>query len=107
MKKLKNIKHIFAIIILSLTFLFVGIFLSSDENMSSLNGLFIYRTGNGTWQDTIHKHNLKPSDDIVIIKIDEKTINTIQSSGSDLKMLTIPKSVYIDLIEKLEFVDVK
>jgi CHASE2 domain-containing sensor protein len=37
----------------------------------------------------------------VIIAIDERTINTLQATG-DQKMLTIPKSKYAGLIEKLE-----
>jgi adenylate cyclase len=42
----------------------------------------------------------------VIIKIDEKTLNSLQSR-SDQKMLTIPKSMYTILVEKLESAWVK
>lgn len=107
MRKLKNFKHIFSITILSLTCLFGAIMSVSSDFSNSVNGLFIYRTGNNIWQDALYKHHLKVSDDIVIIRIDEKTLNTIQSSGSDLKMLTIPKSAYGEVIEKLEFARVK
>jgi CHASE2 domain-containing sensor protein len=37
----------------------------------------------------------------VIVKIDEKTLNSLQAQ-SDQKMLTIPKSMYTILVEKLE-----
>jgi CHASE2 domain-containing sensor protein len=37
----------------------------------------------------------------VIIKIDEKTLNTLQAKNT-LKMLSIPKQTYAELIEKLE-----
>jgi adenylate cyclase len=42
----------------------------------------------------------------VIVKIDEKTLNSLQSR-SDQKMLTIPKSMYTILVEKLESAWVK
>ena len=106
MKKLKNIKHIFIIIILSLIFLFGGILLFSKDFKNSINGFFIYRTWNDSWQDTIYAHTLKPSKDIIIIKIDEKTLNNFQS-GSDLKMLTIPKSKYTQLVDLLHFAKAK
>lgn len=44
-----------------------------------LNAEFIYRTGSGEWQDTIYQHQLKPSTDIAIIRIDEMSINTLQA----------------------------
>lgn len=44
MKKLKNLKHIFAIIALSLTFLFGSIMIFSLEFQNAINGFFIYRT---------------------------------------------------------------
>lgn len=56
--------------------------------------------------DFLYRYNFSPSEDIVLITIDNDTINTLQS-WSFLKMLTVPKSVFIDLVEKLESVDVK
>jgi hypothetical protein len=73
----------------------------SRDFTNSINGFFIYRSGTGMWQDTIYTHTLKPSSDIVIINIDERTLNELQANG-DLKMLTIPKKIYSDLVEKLE-----
>ena len=105
MRKLQNLKHIFVIILLSLGILFGFFMLFSQEFTNSINGFFIYRTSN-TWQDFIYKHKLVPSENIAIINIDEKTLNTLQANG-DLKMLTISKKTYRDLVEKLESVSVK
>jgi CHASE2 domain-containing sensor protein len=49
----------------------------------------------------IYHHTLRSSDTIALITIDEATLNEFQSK-SDQKMLTIPKSVYRDLVDKLE-----
>lgn len=106
MRKLKNLKHIFFIIILSLTVLFSLVMIFSRDFTNSINGFFIYRSGTGIWQDTIYEHTLRASDDIVIINIDERTLNELQANG-DLKMLTIPKKIYSDLVEKLESARVK
>lgn len=78
----------------------------SGEFSNSINGFFIYRTGTGItgnpiWQDMVYTHTLKPSNNISLITIDEATLNEFQSK-SDQKMLTIPKSVYRDLVDKLE-----
>jgi adenylate cyclase len=54
----------------------------------------------------IYRHTLEPSDTITLITIDEATLNEFQSK-SDQKMLTIPKSIYRDLVDKLEWVDVR
>lgn len=101
MKKLRNLKHILTISLLSLTLIFGSIMIFSAEFSSSINGFFVYRTTSGVWQDSIYQHHLTPSSDIAIIAIDERTINTLQATG-DQKMLTIPKSKYAGLIEKLE-----
>jgi CHASE2 domain-containing sensor protein len=105
MRKLQNLKHIFVIALLSLSILFGFFMLFSHEFTNSINGFFIYRTTN-TWQDYVYKHKLAPSENIAIINIDEKTLNTLQANG-DLKMLTISKKTYKDLVEKLEGVSVK
>lgn len=107
-KILRNIKHIFAIIVISLSMLFGSVMLFSGDFNSSINGFFLYRTGSGTWQDYFHRHRLAPSKDIVIIKIDEKSLNAIQAgSQSELRMLTIPKSTYANLVSKLSDAGVK
>ncbi len=106
MKKLKNLKHIFAIALICLTLIFGSIMVFSLEFSNAINWFFVYRTTGGVWQDYFHTHTLRPSSDMAIIAIDEKTINTLQASG-DQKMLTIPKSRYRDLLEKLEWAGVK
>jgi len=103
MQFLKNLKHIFAIAVLSLFILFASIFLFSEEFSNSINSFFIYRSGSGVWQDKIYKPSLSPSSSIVLITIDDATLNQIQAT-SNLKMLTIPKSIYKNLIERLQAV---
>jgi class 3 adenylate cyclase/CHASE2 domain-containing sensor protein len=108
MRKLKNLKHIFVIILISLSVIFGLLKLFSDEFNDTLNWFFIYRTSHGVWQDYFHKHILSPSvNDIVIITIDERTLNGIQNNSNDLKNLTITKETYSKLITDLESVGVK
>lgn len=107
MKFFRNLKHILLSSVLSLAIIFSSIFLFADEFTHSLNGFFVYRTWGGVWQDHLYKHTLKPStDDIVIVKIDEKTLNELQAK-SNLKTLSISKSIYAILVQKLESVWVK
>jgi class 3 adenylate cyclase/CHASE2 domain-containing sensor protein len=111
MKKLKHLQHILVTSMLSLTILFGSIMMFSGEFSNSINGFFIYRTGTGitgtpVWQDRIYMHTLRPSDSIALITIDEATLNEFQSK-TDQKMLTIPKSIYRDLVNKLEWADVR
>lgn len=108
MRKLKNLKHIFVIILISLSLIFGIIFMFADEVNDSINGFFIYRTSGGTWQDYFHVHTLRPSaKDIVIIKIDERTLNGTQNNANDLKNLTLTKATYAKLVTDLEWVGVK
>jgi class 3 adenylate cyclase/CHASE2 domain-containing sensor protein len=106
MKSFRNLKHIALIssIALVLVFSLIGIFFSSFND--SINGLFIYRTGSGIWQDMFHKHALNISPDIRIVRIDDMSLNTLQAQGN-LKMLRIPKAKYSELVEKLEWAGVK
>ena len=106
MKKLQNLKHIFFVSCISLVLIFVSIFLFSREFSSAINSFFVYRTSGGIWQDTIYQHKLTPSKDIVIVKIDDASLNTLQAEGN-LKMLRIPKSAYANLIDILEGAGVK
>lgn len=62
------------------------------------------------WQDYFHRHSLTPStDQIVIINIDEKTLNTLQdqNNSTNIRMLTLAKSDYATLVQKLENVEVR
>ncbi len=101
MKFFRNLKHIFAVTLISLLIISSSVFVFGKEFTHALSGFFVYRTGGDVWQDKIYRHTLTPSDDIVIVKIDEKTLNSFQAQ-SDQKMLTIPKSMYTILVEKLE-----
>lgn len=98
MQKLRNLKHIFVVIILSLLAAISVIFFSQLNSL--FNEIFIYRTGDNTWQDTIYKHSLAPSNDIAIVRIDEKTLNEFRAKA-DTKEVGIPKSKYIELIDLL------
>lgn len=53
------------------------------------------------------RYDFHPSKDIVLIKIDDASLNQIQAKNGTERMLTIPKSYYIDLIESLENAGVK
>jgi class 3 adenylate cyclase/CHASE2 domain-containing sensor protein len=105
MQKLRNLKHIFVVIVLSLSVVFGWILLFSEFN-NPINGFFIYRTGSNQWQDNLYKHTIIPENDIAVIKIDNESLDALQAKWN-LKMLTIPKSNYIALIEKLEAAWVK
>lgn len=106
MQKLQKLKHIFVVTLLSIGAVFSVIFLFSADFQNPLNAFFIYRTGWNVWQDIIYKHNLKPSKDIVIVKIDGKSIDALQARW-DLKMLGIPKRKYTELVKRLREYGVK
>ena len=99
MQFIRNLKHIFAIWAITLTLIFGVVRLFGADFLIPITHFFIYReTG---IQSKLYTYHFKPSTDIAIIKIDDASLNALQAK-SDQKMLTIPKSVYIDLIEKLE-----
>ena len=76
MKFFRNLKHIFAVTLISLLIISSSVFVFGKEFTHALSGFFVYRTGGDVWQDKIYRHTLTPSDDIVIVKIDEKTLNS-------------------------------
>jgi len=96
----KNLKHIFFITAISLAMLFGAIFLFARDFHFLLNSFFIYRSGDGAWQDMLYTPHLSPSEDIVLVLVDEESVNALQA-GNDMQMLTIPKSVYARVEEKL------
>lgn len=106
MKILKNLKHIFAVSVISLSLIGSSLFVFGDEFTDAMNGFFVYRTTGDVWQDMFHKHTPTPSSDIIIIKIDEPSLNELQAKNN-LTMLGIPKSIYTTLIQKLENVNVR
>lgn len=99
----KNLKHIFIISCISLGFIF-GVLNFFGKNFTlPLTHFFVYRD-NIRALNWLYKYTFTPSTkNIVIIKIDDTTLNSLQAS-SDLKMLRIPKSIYRSLIENLESV---
>lgn len=55
--------------------------LFSREFITPINSFFIYRSGDDQWQDAIYRHRLEPSKNIILIVIDENTVNTLQAQG--------------------------
>lgn len=113
MIKLWNFKHIFVIIGLVIILISSSILLLSKDFRISLNYFFIYRTGcvsdadfwklNKYWDcfDRIYKHkNYNPSDEIVIVEVDEKTINQLQAYN-ETAGLGIKKSDYQKVLQTI------
>lgn len=99
MKGLKNLRHIVTVFFLLLIAFFGMIRFFGADFLLPITHFFVYRQGG--WQDRLYQYHPKPSSDIVVVKITDNSLNTLQAGGN-LKMLTIPKSTYIELIEKLE-----
>lgn len=75
--------------------------------LSPLNYFFTYRTGkSAVWQDAIYTHKTEPWKNIVVVEIDEETINAIQSE-SKWQSLGISKKEYISILKSLLEADVK
>ncbi len=104
MKNWKNLKHIFVAwwILMIIIFWIVRIF--GSDFFVPITHFFVYREA--SFQNFIYRYHWNPSKDIVLIKIDETSLNALQANGN-LKMLTIPKSKYIQLVQMLEGVWVK
>lgn len=118
MKKIENIKHILIISLVTLFLIFGAFFTFASDFFVPINYFFIYRTGQisetnineRAWQDKIYKHTFTPSKNIVVVTIDEKTMNYYNSkavSSSDYSMLTIPKSDYIQFMNNLKVTGAK
>jgi class 3 adenylate cyclase/CHASE2 domain-containing sensor protein len=104
MKFIKNLKHIFSVSILTvLLIFFLGLF-AKNELFIPMRHFFIYR--DAPFQNALYKYSFVPNKDIVIVKIDDETLNTLQSQ-SNLKVLTLSKKTYIDIINNLEWIGVK
>ncbi len=100
----RNLKHIFFVSTIIFLMIFGTIRFFAPFVVPTTH-FFVYRE-NIIPLNWLYKYEFKPSNDIAIIKIDDTTLNTLQSK-SDLKYLSIPKSIYGDLITKLESVWVK
>ena len=105
MKFLKNLKHIFAIWAVVMFLIVCMVSILGSCFIIPITQFFTYR--DAPFQNVLYTHHWKPSTrDIAIIKIDDNSLNELQAN-SDRRMLTLPKKVYIDLINKLESVGVK
>lgn len=113
MIKLWNFKHIFAIIGIVLILISSSILLFSKDFQTSLNYFFIYRSGcvskEDFWKldrhwdcfDRIYKHHkVAPSDQIVMVEVDEKTINQLQAYN-ETAWLGIKKSDYQKVLQTI------
>ncbi len=104
MQKLKNLKHIFAIWAIVMMLIIAMMRLFAAGFFIQFTHLITYR--DAPFQNLLYRYDWKPSKDIVIIKIDDKSLNTLQAQ-SNQKSLIIPKALYGELIKKLQSVGVK
>ncbi len=106
----RNLKHIFFASILVSAMIFWLVRFFGANFLIPVTHFFVYQEGN-PWLDKLYKYHFTPSDEIAIITIDDVTLNMFQNknqaSKDNLKMLTIGKEVYIDLIEDLNLYWVK
>lgn len=105
MQFLRNLKHIFFAFLFVFVATFAVVRFFGSVFITASNHALIYREENKAL-DFLYKYRFQPSREIAILKIDNETINSLQA-GTNLKMLGIPKSVYIEVIEKLQSVGVK
>ena len=101
----RNLKHIF--IVSGITFLAIlsVMRLFGPTFSTPITHFFVYRE-NIPFLNWIYEYDLEPSKDIVLVTIDDETLNELQAN-SDLQMLTLSKSLYASLVEKLESTGVK
>ncbi len=104
MQKLKNLKHIFAIWAIVMVLIFGVMHIFGSEFFIQFTHLITYR--DAPFQNFLYRYDWKPSKDIVIIKIDDTSLNALQAQ-SNQKNLAIPKALYGELIEKLHSIGVK
>jgi len=100
----RNLKHIFFISCITISLIIAVIRLFSVAFLP-ITHFFVYRE-NLTVLNALYTYRFTPSPDIVIIKIDDETLNSVQAHA-DLKTLTLGKTLYTELIDKLESVGVK
>lgn len=104
MKFTKNLKHILIITIITFFVVIIGGKLLSD-NIHIISKNSLIRSVDSIFLNTLYKHPLKASKDIVVIPIDAKMMSELQG-GRDFGLsngtFTIPKSYYKDWIQTLE-----
>ena len=88
MHKLKNLKHIFAIWAIVVVMILGVMRIFGSDMLTEFTHLVTYR--DAPFQNFLYTFDWKSSKDIVIIKIDDNSLNELQAN-SDRKMLTISK----------------
>ena len=113
MQIVKNLKHILVVTIVTFLMIFWVIQIFWKPFSREITHFFVYRDNISIF-NFLYKYNFNPwVKDIAIIKIDDDTLNYLQSRKkeesyrSDQKMLNISKADYIELINVLESVGVK
>ena len=106
MQIVKNLKHILVVTIVTFLTIFWVLRFFGAGLSTAITHFFVYREEVAPL-DWLYKYNFSPSvKDIVIIKIDDRTLNDLQVK-SDLKFLALDKWIYTKLITNLESVGVK
>jgi class 3 adenylate cyclase/CHASE2 domain-containing sensor protein len=105
MQFIRNLKHIFIVFLIVFVSVFGMIRIFGDTFFVSITHFFVYREGNPLL-DKLYKYKFTPSHDIVIVKIDNDSLNQLQAN-TNIKTVNIPKSVYTSMVEKLSSVAVK
>jgi CHASE2 domain-containing sensor protein len=105
MQFIRNLKHIFIVFLIVFVTIFGTMRLFGSDFFVPITHFFVYREGN-TWLDKLYKYKFTPSSDIVIIKIDNDSLNQLQAN-TNIKTVNIPKSVYTSLVDKLSSVAVR
>ncbi|GAB0174124.1 MAG: adenylate/guanylate cyclase domain-containing protein [Candidatus Altimarinota bacterium] len=100
----RNLKHIFIIWCIAFLLILLGVKLFDSTFTISFTHYFVYR--NSGIQSILFPYHFSPSKDIALIKIDDASLNAYQAQRG-LKMLTIPKSRYANIVRLLESASVK
>ena len=99
----KKILHILAIYGIALFLLWLAIF---AFNNTREDGKTLYTNIGNTINNFAYTTIPNPSEKVVIVKIDNATLDYVQEA-SDVKVFSFPKKFYIDLIEKIESAGVR
>lgn len=99
MKISKNLKHIFIVASITFFMILAVMRLFGPTFSTPITQFFVYRE-NVPFLNWLYKYDFEPSPEIVLVTIDDTTLNTFQQYG-DLKNLTIPKSAYQSVINNI------
>lgn len=103
MYKLKNLKHIFAIVgIVFLTILLSISPLFSDISIF-LNKSFVYNNVSGSFPERLYSYHLAPENDaskshtrVVIVSVDDDSVNYLDANN-----IPFGKGIYTQIVRKL------